>query len=101
MLIFNVPKEYPDLISDINKTFDNSEIVEVDSLEAEIIVQVIVPIITVAVPAVVSIILKAMSISSKVEVEWDGIKIKGTEKQVEKFIEKISNLKETKSGNNN
>ncbi|MBD5537556.1 MAG: hypothetical protein HDQ99_18240 [Lachnospiraceae bacterium] len=94
MLIFNIPKKYQELVKEISETFDNSELVEVDSLGADTIVQVIVPIITVAIPAVTSIVVKAMSVSSKVEIEWNGIKIKGTEKQVEKFFDKLHTFDE-------
>lgn len=89
MLIFNIPKNCPELISEVRGAFDNSELVEVDSLGADTIVQVIVPIITVAIPAVASIVVKAISVSSKVEIEWNGIKVKGTQKQVEKFFNKL------------
>ena len=54
----------------------------------------IVPIITVTIPAAASIIVKAIGVSSKVEIEWNGIRIKGTEKQVEKFLNKIYSLEE-------
>lgn len=92
MLLFNIPKEYSELAREVSQSFENSEIVEVDSLAADTIIQVIVPIITVSIPALASIIVKAISVSSKVEVEWNGIKIKGTEKQVEKFLNKIISL---------
>jgi hypothetical protein len=94
MLIFNIPKKYQELIKEVRENFDNSELVEVDSLGADIIVQVIVPIITVTIPAAASIIVKAIGVSSKVEIEWNGIRIKGTEKQVEKFLNKIYSLEE-------
>ena len=94
MLIFNIPKKHQELIKEVSESFDNSELVEVDSLGADTIVQVIVPIITVAIPAVASIVVKAMSVSSKVEIEWNGIKIKGSEKQVEKFLNKLYFLDE-------
>lgn len=89
MLLFNIPKEYPELAQEISQSFGNSEIVEVDSLSADTIIQVIVPFIQVSIPALTGIIINAISVSSKVEVEWNGIKIKGTEKQVEKFLNKI------------
>ena len=94
MLIFNIPKSYQETIREVSETFNNSELVEVDSLGAETIIQVIVPIVSVSIPALASIIVKAMSVSSKVEVEWNGIKLKGTEKQVEKFLEKLCTLDE-------
>lgn len=94
MLIFNIPKEEQELIKVIRDNFDNSEIVEVNSLGADIIVQVVVPIVTVTISAVTSIVVKAMSVSSKVEIEWNGIKIKGNEKQVEKFLNKMFSLNE-------
>ncbi len=99
MLIFNIPKNCSELISEIQETFDNSELVEVDSLGADTVIQVIVPIITVAIPAVASIVVKAISVSSKVEIEWNGIKVKGNQKQVEKFFNKLYALdnKNTKS----
>ena len=101
MLIFNIQRDCVELAKEIGKCFENSEIVEVDSLATDTVIQVIVPILTVSIPALSSIIIKAMSVSSKVEVEWNGIKIKGTEKQVEKFLTKIvslnsNSLKETK-----
>ena len=86
MLVFNIPKQYENLIAEITDTFENSELLEVDSLGADTLVQVIVPLIETSISALALIIIKAQSISSKVEVEWDGIKIKGTEKQVEKFL---------------
>ena len=92
MLVFNIPKQYENLIAEITDTFENSELLEVDSL-----VQVIVPLIETSISALALIIIKAQSISSKVEVEWDGIKIKGTEKQVEKFLNKICSLNEKKT----
>ena len=94
MLVFNIPKQYENLIAEITDTFENSELLEVDSLGADTLVQVIVPLIE---TALALIIIKAQSISSKVEVEWDGIKIKGTEKQVEKFLNKICSLNEKKT----
>ena len=99
MLIFNIPKNCSELISEIQETFDNSELVEVDSLGADTVIQVIVPIITAAIPAVTSIVVKAISVSSKVEIEWNGIKVKGTQKQVENFFNKLHALdnKNTKS----
>lgn len=89
MLLFNIPKEYPELAQEISQSFENSEIVEVDSLAADTIIQVIVPIIAGSISALTTIIVNAIKVSSKVEVEWNGIKIKGTEKQVEKFLNKI------------
>ena len=65
MLIFNIPKKYQELIKEVRENFDNSELVEVDSLGADIIVQVIVPIITVTIPAAASIIVKAIGVSIK------------------------------------
>lgn len=100
MLIFNIPKEQQKLIKEICDNFDNSEVVEVNSLEAETIVQVIVPIITVAIPSVTSIVVKAMNISSKVEIEWNGIKIKGNKKQVEKFFDKLYTINEKEESKN-
>lgn len=94
MLIFNIPKEDQELVEEVRKKFDNSELVEIDSLGADTVVQVIVPIITVSIPALASIIAKVMDQSSKVEVEWNGIKIKGTEKQVDKFLTKLIALEE-------
>lgn len=104
MLIFNIPKENQELMEEVRKKFDNSELVEIDSLGADTVVQVIVPIITVSIPALASIIAKVMDQSSKVEVEWNGIKIKGTEKQVDKFLTKLIALeekRETKSTKEN
>lgn len=95
MLIFNIPKDCTELAQEVRQSFENSEIVEVDSLATDTIIQVIVPILTVSIPKLSSIIVKAMSVSSKVEVEWNGIKIKGTEKQVEKFLTKIVSLDNT------
>lgn len=94
MLIFNIPKSYQETIKEVSETFNNSELVEIDSLGADTIIQVIVPIVSVSIPAIASIIVKAMSVSEKVEVEWNGIKLKGTEKQVEKFLEKLCALDE-------
>lgn len=104
MLIFNIPKEDQEFVEEVRKKFDNSELVEIDSLGADTVVQVIVPIITVSIPALASIIAKVMDQSSKVEVEWNGIKIKGTEKQVDKFLTKLIALeekRETKSTKEN
>lgn len=104
MLIFNIPKEDQELVEEVRKNFDNIELVEIDSLGADTVVQVIVPIITVSIPALASIIAKVMDQSSKVEVEWNGIKIKGTEKQVDKFLTKLIALeekRETKSTKEN
>lgn len=97
MLIFNIPKDCTELVQEVRRSFENSEIVEVDSLATDTIIQVIVPILTVSIPALSSIIVKAISVSSKVEVEWNGIKIKGTEKQVEKFLTKIVSLDNSSS----
>lgn len=94
MLIFNIPKTEQELIDTVHDFFDNSEIVELNSLGAEIVVQVIVPVVTVTIPAVATIIVNAMNVSAKVEIEWNGIKIKGTEKQVEKFLGELCALDE-------
>jgi hypothetical protein len=101
MLVFNIPKQYENLIAEITDTFENSELLEVDSLGADTLIQVIVPLIETSISALALIIIKAQSISSKVEVEWDGIKIKGTEKQVEKFLNKICSLNEKKTKGKN
>ena len=105
MLVFEIPKEDHDLIEKVTATFKNYEITDVNSLDAETISQVIVPTIQAALPVASAIIVALISASRKVKVKWNNIEISGTEKQVEKFLEKIvaleseqNNKKNTKKG---
>lgn len=89
MLVFEIPKENRTMIEEIKNVFPNCNEIDVNSLDAETMTNVIVPVIEAALPVVSAIIVAALGSSKKVKVKWDGIEISGTEKQVEKFLDKI------------
>jgi len=69
-------------------------IVESESFGEDSYLQIILPIATILIPSIQSIITRILERS--VEIEWDGIKVKGTKKEVQQFLNYI---KEQRGGN--
>lgn len=97
MLVIEIPKSNKDLITEVQNTFENCEIVEVDSLGADTIIQILVPTITVGIPAASAIIVQILK-SAKTNVKYNNIEVSGTPKNISKIIEAI---KSSETINNN
>lgn len=91
MLVIEIPRSNKDLIAAVQNTFDNCEIVEVDSLGADTIIQILVPAITVGVPAASAIIVQILK-NAKTNVKYNNMEVSGTPKNVSKIIEKIKSM---------
>ena len=100
MLVIEIPKEHQELVEEIKSAIPNCKVVEVNSLDAETITQVIIPMVQAALPVVSAIVVAAISASKKVKVKWNNIEITGTEKQVREFLDKISKLEAQKNEKN-
>lgn len=96
MLVIEIPRSNKELIATVQNTFDKCEIVEVDSLGADTIVQILVPTITVGVPAASAIIVQVLK-NAKTNVKYNNIEVSGTPKNISKILgtikgeEKINN----------
>lgn len=88
MLIIEIPKSDKELIIAVKNTFENCEEIEVDSLSTDTIVQILVPMITVGIPAVSAIIVQILK-NRKATVKYDRIEISGTPKNITKMLEQI------------
>ena len=74
MLIIEIPKSDKELIIAVKNTFENCEEIEVDSLSTDTIVQILVPMITVGIPAVSAIIVQILK-NRKATVNMIGLKL--------------------------
>lgn len=95
MLTIEIPKSDEELISSVKNIFNNCEIIEVDSLGTDTIMQILVPIITVGIPAASAIIVQILK-NNGATVKYDGIEISGTSKSITKLLKQIMVYEESK-----
>ena len=95
MLLIEIPKSNEKLIASVKNTFDNCEIIEVDSLGADTIDQILVPAITIGIPATAAIIKEVLKYKMTT-VKYDGIEISGSLKSIIKILEKIITIEKSK-----
>lgn len=88
MLTIEIPKSDEELIKSVKSTFNNCEAIEMDSLGADTIIQILVPMITVGIPAASAIIVQILK-NKKTTVKYDRIEISGTPRSITKTLEKI------------
>lgn len=88
MLTIEIPKSDEELITSVKNTFGNCETIEVDSLSADTIIQILVPVITVGIPAASAIIVQILK-NKKATVKYDRIEISGTPKSITKILGQI------------
>lgn len=86
MLIIELPKYSESLIAEIQNTFDNCQIVEVNSLGTDTIIQILIPTITVGIPAASAIIVQVLK-NTKAIVKYNNIEVTGTPKSITKILE--------------
>ena len=88
MLTIEIPKSDEELIESVKSTFENCEAIEVDSLGTDTIIQILVPVITVGIPAASAIIVQILK-NKKATVKYDRIEISGTSKSITKILGQI------------
>ena len=88
MLVIEIPRSNSDLIAEVQNTFQNCEMVEVDSLGADTIIQILVPTITVGIPALSAIIVQILK-RGKTVVKYNKIEVSGTPKNISRILEAI------------
>lgn len=88
MLTIEIPKSDEELITSVKSTFENCEAIEVDSLGADTIIQILVPVITVGIPAASAIIVQILK-NKKTTVKYGRIEISGTSKSITKILGQI------------
>ena len=89
MLIIEIPKSDQELITSVKSTFENCEAIEVDSLGADTIIQILVPVITAGIPAASAIIVQILK-NKKATVKYDRIEISGTSNSIAKILRQIT-----------
>ena len=95
MLIIEIPKSDEELITSVKSTFENCEAIEVDSLGTDTIIQILVPVITVGIPAASAIIVQILK-NKKATVKYDRIEISGTSNSITKILRQIMEKKKKK-----
>lgn len=95
MLIIEIPKSDEELIASVKNTFENCEVIEVDSLGADTIIQILVPVITVGIPATSAIIVQILK-NKRATVKYDRIEISGTSKSIVNILKQIMTYEESK-----
>ena len=88
MLIIEIPKNNDTLINEVQEAFDNCEVVEVDSLGTDTIVQILIPTISIGIPALSSIIKQIIK-SEQTTIKYKNFELTGTHKNIMKILEKI------------
>lgn len=95
MLTIEIPKSDEELITSVKNTFKNCEVIEVDSLGTDTIIQILVPVITVGIPATSAIIVQILK-NKKATVKYDRIEISGTSKSISNILKQIMAYEELK-----
>ena len=88
MLIIEIPRSNDALIKDIQGAFVNCEVVEVNSLGTDTIVQILIPIISIGIPALSSIIKQIIK-SEQTTIKYKNIELTGTHKNIMKILGKM------------
>lgn len=88
MLTIQIPKSDEELITSVKNTFKNCEAIEVNSLGADTIIQILVPVITAGIPATSAIIVQILK-NKKATVKYDRFQISGTSKNITKILGQI------------
>lgn len=92
MLIIEIPKNNTALIKEVESAFDNCIVAEVNSLGADTVVQILVPAITIGVPALSAIIVQIIK-NDQTTIKYDNIELKGSSKTIIKMIEQFDKQK--------
>lgn len=98
MLIIEIPKSNENLITKIRDTFEECQIAEVNSLGTDTIIQILIPTITVGIPAASAIIVQILK-NTKATVKYDNIEVTGTPKNISKILEVMEKAKSLNASN--
>ena len=97
MLVIEIPRSNTELITEVKEAFDDCKILEVDSLGADTIIQILIPTITVGVPAASAIIIQVLK-SAKTSVKYNNIEVNGSPQNIAKVIETIKRTETINNG---
>ncbi len=94
MLVIEIPRTNSELINQVKNTFNNCEILEVNSLGTDTVIQIFVPLITVGIPAASAIIVQILK-TAKTSVKYNNIEVNGTPKNVAKILDAVKKAEES------
>lgn len=86
MLIIEIPKSNESLVTKIRDTFEDCQIAEVNSLGTDTIIQILIPTITVGIPAASAVIIQVLK-NTKATVKYNNIELTGTPKNISRILE--------------
>lgn len=97
MLIIEVQKNNTQIIGELKQEFLDCEIVDLDSFNADSIIQIIIPLAAILAPVISPIIMKVLT-DSTITVKYDGIELSGDYKKVKAMLKEIEIKRADKNG---